>query len=354
MRTLHVVALSILMSASGAACGPKPPRPPATPTPSEAPSASGQGYDAELTAYSYPYEVHTRTFEAQQQTLRMAYMDVQPAQPNGRAVLLLHGKNFSGAYWARTIEALSARGYRVIVPDQIGFGKSSKPRHFQFSFQALATQTRDLLDALGVSKVAVVGHSMGGMLATRLALLHPEHVERLVLVNPIGLEDWSRVVPYTPIDQTYARERENTREKVREYMRQSYFDGTWRDEYEPLLALQGGWAEGPDRDLVAWVSALTYDMIMTQPVVHDFGRISAPTLLIIGTRDRTALGKNLVPKEVARTLGNYEVLGKQTAEAIPRAQLVELPGVGHVPQFESFEGYLAPLLTFLHGAGAAR
>src|SRR5690606_26427746 len=160
---------------------------------------------------------------SQGQQLELVYMDVKPdADLHPDAVLLLHGKNFSGAYWADTIRALAAAGHRVIVPDQIGFGKSSKPQHFQYSFQALATHTLALLDALGVEQVKVVGHSMGGMLAVRLALMAPERVTRLALVNPIGLEDWkAEGVPYTPIDAGYADELAKTPDAIRAYMRQS-------------------------------------------------------------------------------------------------------------------------------------
>lgn len=97
--------------------------------------SQGPAWDARLSGYEYPFEVRLQPMKSQQQTLEMAYMDVRPERANGRAVLLLHGKNFSGAYWERTIRALTAGGYRVIVPDQIGFGKSSTPERFQFSFQ---------------------------------------------------------------------------------------------------------------------------------------------------------------------------------------------------------------------------
>ncbi len=305
--------------------------------------------DARLTGYGYPYAVSVRTFESQNERLEMAYMDVRPAagRANGRSVLLLHGKNFSGAYWADTFAALVREGYRVIAPDQIGFGKSSKPRHFQFSFQELATHTRALLAALGVESSTVVGHSMGGMLATRYALMYPQHTDALVLVNPIGLEDWKTVVPYETVNQLYRGELKKTPASVREYMRKAYFDGTWKPTYDPLVEIQGGWTLGPHHDLTAWVSALTADMIFTQPVVYEFLQLRAPTLLIIGTRDRTALGRNRVPPEVAATLGNYDVLGKRIASAIRDAELVELDDVGHVPQYEAFDRYIAALSGFL-------
>lgn len=157
--------------------------------------------------------------------------------------MLLHGKNFSGVYWASTIVPLVAAGYRVVAPDQIGFGKSSKPEDYQFSFHALATHTRDLLDELGVSEVAVVGHSMGGMLVTRFALMFADRTSKLVLVNPIGLEDWKRMVPYVTIDEWYQGELKKTPEKVKAYMTTAYFDGVWKDEYQPLVELQAGWTQ---------------------------------------------------------------------------------------------------------------
>ncbi len=119
----------------------------------------------------------------------------------------MHGKNFCGATWDATIAVLVEAGYRVVVPDQVGFCASTKPEHYQYSFQQLATNTAALLDCLGVAYAIVVGHSTGGTLATRYALLHPDTVDRLVLVNPIGLEDWKALgVPARTVDQWNARQ----------------------------------------------------------------------------------------------------------------------------------------------------
>ena len=304
--------------------------------------------DARLGQYEYPFPVQVLAIDAQRQSLDMAYMDVAPKQSNGQTVLLLHGKNFSGAYWERTITELLADGYRVVVPDQIGFGKSSKPDHLQYSFQMLADQTRRLLDSLKVDDVTVVGHSMGGMLATRFALMFPERTRSLVLVNPIGLEDWQhKQVPWQSVEAWYQGELNKTPEKVKAYMTASYFDGQWKEAYDPLLTLQQGWMRGPDYPRIAWNSALHYEMIFSQPVVQDFDRLTVTTLLVIGTRDRTALGRNRAPEEIRETLGRYDQLGQKTVQRIPDATLVELEGIGHVPQFEAFDRYMAALRTFL-------
>ena len=320
---------------------------PAQQQPVSSGAAAGAGYDARLTGYDYPYEVRTYPVSVQGQDLEMAFMDVRPEEPSGRTVLLLHGKNFSGAYWGSTMQALLGAGYRVIAPDQIGFGKSSKPAHLQYSFHTLATLTRGLIEDLGVDRVSVVGHSMGGMLATRFTLMFPEMTEGLVLVNPIGLEDWKRHVPYLTVSTWYERELQKSPEAVKAYMTKSYFDGAWQAAYEPLVEIQAGWIEGPEYARIAWNSALAYDMIFTQPVLYEFADVAPPALLIIGQRDRTALGKNLVSPEAAAKLGDYPALGRAAAEAIPRAKLVELDDIGHVPQFEAFDRYIGALLGFL-------
>lgn len=303
--------------------------------------------DPEATAFAYPYPVSSFELESQRQRLRMAYIDAKPASPNGRTVVLLHGKNFHAGSWATTIASLKRAGFRVIAPDQLGFGKSSKPERYQFSFAQLAANTRALLASLGIARSAVVGHSMGGMLAIRYALLYPEATEKLVLVNPIGLEDYGALVPPRTVDDWYAQELAQTPERVREYQRTAYYDGAWKPEYEEHTRLLAGWTRHPEWPRVAWDSALTYDMIFTQPVVAELTRLRVPTRLVIGLRDRTALGRPLAPPEVQRTMGDYTRLGKEAQRRIPGAELVELPGVGHVPQVEAFPAYEKALLEFL-------
>lgn len=292
-------------------------------------------YGAELQGFSYPWPVAEFSFQSQQQTLLMAYMDVRPMHPNGQVVVLLHGKNFCAATWENTIHVLTDRGYRVIAPDQIGFCKSSKPRAYQFSFGQLASNTRALLAHLNISQFSMVGHSTGGMLAIRYALMFPQDISRLVLVDPVGLEDWqAKGVPYRTVDAWYARERGKTAEQIRDYERKVYYANEWRPDYEPWVQMLAGMYRGPDADLVAWNSALLYDMIATQPVVYDLPRLKPPTTSMIGDKDVTAIGSDGAPPDVRAKLGHYPELGKQAAAAIPGAKLIEFPNVGHTPQLQ--------------------
>lgn len=306
-----------------------------------------QWLDIELSNYNYPFPVSILDLKIQDQDLKMAYMDVKPDNYNGKNIVLFHGKNFNGAYWKTTIEALTKVGFRVIVPDQIGFGKSSKPKHFHYTFQQLAKNTKNLLDSLNVEKSAVLGHSMGGMLATRFALMYPDTTTKLILENPIGLEDWKLKVPYQSVTWWYNNELKKSYEGIKKYQLVNYYNNAWKPEYDVWVNLLAGWTLNSDYKTIAWNNALTYDMIFTQPVVYEFKNITVPTLLIIGTRDRTALGKPLVTEEVRQTMGLYSELGKKTQQEIPNAKLIEIENVGHLPHIEKFDSFIQPLLQFI-------
>jgi Predicted hydrolases or acyltransferases (alpha/beta hydrolase superfamily) len=298
-----------------------------------------KGYDAMLSAYPYPFAVKYHEFNGQDQNLRMAYMDINPNGGAKNTIVLLHGKNFSGFYFENLTKDLIAAGYRVVIPDQIGFGKSTKPQTFQYSFHTLARYTADLLTSLDVQKFTVVGHSMGGMLATRLTLMYPERVSKMILVNPIGLEDYKVLTGYKTVEELYGTELLNNEDKIREYQKVSYYDGIWKPEYETLIAPAVGWTEGPDKNLIAKTAALTSDMVYTQPVVYEFSQIKVPTVLIIGQRDRTAIGKPWAPPENQKKMGNYPKLGRDTAKRIPKAKLIEMQGLGHVPFIEDYPSF---------------
>jgi pimeloyl-ACP methyl ester carboxylesterase len=285
--------------------------------------------------------------------MQMAYMDVRPKAGNGRTAVLLHGKNFCAATWKQTIDALVAAGYRVIAPDQIGFCKSTKPMRYQFTFQQLARNTHALLGSLGLKDVTLIGHSTGGMLAIRYALMYPGETEQLVLVDPIGLEDWkAKGVPSISVDDWYARELKVDADSIRRYEQSTYYAGEWRAEYEAWVQMLAGLNRGPGKQLVAWDSALLYDMIYTQPVVYELGNIAVPTLLMIGDNDNTAIGKDLASPAVRATLGNYPELGKLAAQRIPGAKLIEFPTLGHAPQIQDPDAFHKALLDGLGGLAA--
>lgn len=294
-------------------------------------------YGPELEGFDYGFPVNYFQFTSQGKPLSMAYIDAAPkGAAKNRVVVLLHGKNFCGGTWENTINHLTSEGYRVIAPDQIGFCKSSKPYGYQFSFSQLAENTRALLKSLKIDRFTLVGHSMGGMLATRYALSYPDDLDHLVLVDPLGLEDWQQKgVPYSTIDAAYQQELKTSYDTIKAYQQKYYYAGSWKPENDRWVMMQAGLYAGPGKELVALNQAQTSDMIFTQPVVHELGNIKVPTTLMVGTKDRTAPGAQRAPKALQDQLGRYDLLGKEAAKAIPGAKLVEFDGLGHAPQIEA-------------------
>lgn len=294
-----------------------------------------------MKSVKYPYLVKYLSLKAESKSMKMAYMDVQLPNTPGTTVLLLHGKNFNGYYWKQVADSLAAKGCRVIIPDQPGWGKSSHP-DIHYSFHLLASFTKKLLDTLGVSKAIVIGHSMGGMLATRFSLMFPEMVQQLVLEDPIGLEDYKTFVPYKNIDELYRKELSATYESYKKYQ-QTYYP-VWKPEYEALVKVQAAALKDPDFKSIALANAITTQMIYEQPVCYEFNRLTMPVLFIIGTEDHTIVGKDLLTEEVKAQHGHVLELAKQITATIPQAQLVSLEGVGHIPHIQAFDRFIKAVL----------
>ena len=309
---------------------------------------SATRYGPRLEGFDYPHPTNERRWVAQGESHAMVYMDIAAKTPGAPTVVLLHGKNYCAATWESAITALHDAGYRVIAPDQIGFCKSSKPAHYAYSLHQLAANTQALLSHLTVTHSTIVGHSMGGMLAARYALMYPDAVDRLVMVNPIGLEDWkAEGVPWRSVDDWLQRELRTDAASIKAYQQEVYFGGKWKPDYDRWVGMLAGMYAGDGKQQVAWNQALTSDMVFTQPVVHEFARIAVPTTLMIGQHDRTAIGRDLAPPALRRVLGNYPELGKRAARIIPHATLVAFDDLGHSPHVEAPARFNAALLKVL-------
>jgi pimeloyl-ACP methyl ester carboxylesterase len=300
-----------------------------------------------LEDYEYPYPVQFLPITNDLQPLRMAYMDIPPtSEPNGKTVVLFHGKAFGCYYFHNVIEALTGAGYRVVAPDQIGWGRSPKP-DIHYSFQLLAANTAALLDHLGVAAVAVLGHSTGGMTAVRFTLMYPDRVTHLVLEDPLGLADYRIGIPAQSQETLYQHEVNWTDPSVIHAYVAGYFVNPDPKVYEPLADVLVRVTLSPDYPRWARAAALTFQMIYQQPVRHEYDLIGAPTLLVVGAQDHVVpLGQYAAPDDVAR-LGDFIALSEQAVRDIPRAQRVVIPECGHIPHLEEPEQFLAAFLPFL-------
>ena len=309
-------------------------------------AAAAQPLGIALESYSYPHPVQFLSLRIEGQDLRMAYMDV-PASgaPNGRTVVLMHGKNFGGYYWANVITFLSSNGYRVVVPDQIGWGKSSKP-DIRYSFHLLAANTAQLLDTLGVKRAMVIGHSTGGMLAARFALSYPDRVSQLVLEGPLGMEDY-RAIPRSTDEELYQQELKNTDpERIRAVFKR-YFANPMPDLSDALAEVPIRVTASGEYPRWAKASALAYQMIYEQPVRYEYPSLKMPTLLIVGEKDRTVPLSAKAPSELREKMGHFPELARQAAKDIPNGSAVVVPDCGHIPHLEKPEIFQKELLGFL-------
>ncbi|ETN37092.1 uncharacterized protein HMPREF1541_08082 [Cyphellophora europaea CBS 101466] len=307
--------------------------------------------------YTYSYPIHFHTLHTQHQTLCQAYMDVAPSKDVGsdvKTILLLHGKNFCSETWSATASVLASNGYRVIVPEQIGFCKSSKPSAYQYTFQQLALNTKSILDALNTSSLTVMGHSMGGMLAARFALTYPSYVERLVMVDPLGLEDWkAKGVPYLSVDEIYKTEAASNYTSISSYENATYYNGHWRPEYDTWVDMLLRVYDGAEGDNFAFDQALVTDMVITQPIIYEFPQLGKVphSLLMVGDKDTTAIGKQWSPPEVQKILGHYDVLGPEAVTAIGgNCTYIHYPDLGHAPHISDPEQFYEDLLGWLQAA----
>jgi pimeloyl-ACP methyl ester carboxylesterase len=311
------------------------------------PGARGEAMGIALEGFPYPYPIHFLPITLEGEDLRLAYMDVAPAgAPTGRTVVLLHGRNFPSSYWEPTIEALAAAGYRVVAPDQIGFGKSSKPG-FAYNFDAMARATIALLDSLHVDRFDLVGHSMGGMLAVRIARAYGPRIDHLVLYSPIGLEDYRFTVPPVTDEELAERERALTADGYRRQLMTNYSISLPATSIEPFVRLREEIREGGEypRWLKSFVAS--YQMIYSQPVAHEIPLIDRPTLFIMGANDHDAPGRPYAPPELRDKMGQNAALAKSLAERMSNARVVVFDGVGHLGHLEATERFNQTLLNFL-------
>jgi pimeloyl-ACP methyl ester carboxylesterase len=224
------------------------------------------------------------------------------AAGKGEPVILVHGLSGSTRWWSRNVRAIAGR-YRVYLVDLPGFGKMRRLRR-QFNLAEAADWLSKWMNAVGLERAHLVGHSMGGYICLHLAASRPEAVRRLVLVAPAGVPTGRSMVGYLgPLIGAAL------------YATPSFLPVLVRD------ALRMGPA-------TLWRAARD---ILAGDVREDLRRIRAPTLLIWGEKD------TLVPPAIGDLLRGE----------IPGSRLLVLERAAHVPMFDRPKEFNAALLSFL-------
>ena len=280
----------------------------------------------------YPHPVSYLDVNLKGEDYRMAYMDVAPVgTPNGQVVVLFHGMNFFAAAFEVTIEALRNEGFRVIAVDRLGYGRSSKP-DIHYNLYMPARHTKQLLDHLGIDRVAILGHSMGGMVATRFTSTYPQTTTHVVMVNQIGLTDSRHGREWMDPQQAYDDALGTSYQSVlRGHVR--YYPRGWKPEYLHWVWVQYGLTLSGDWPRMARIRAAQRMILYEDPVVHEWQYIATKALVIGGEEDRL--------------VSDYPSLARNVAEKLKNAELVLFPEVGHAPAFDNPDEYHAEVVRFL-------
>ena len=250
--------------------------------------------------------------------------------PEAPGLLLVHGFGGAKEDFADHVDAL-AREHRVVTFDHRGHGESDAPEDpAAYSLDRLAVDTLAVARATGLEDLRLLGHSMGGMVARRVALAHPERLAALVLMGtsagpPPGLD---------PDLAAFGAEIVRT-DGMGELKRvQDELDPLGSPSYRRLLAERSGYREYAERNWASLSPVMWMQLaveIVTQPdQLADVAGVELPTLVIVGDEDVTFF-------EPCR----------QLAATIPGAELAVIPTAGHSPQFENPPAWFATLDGFL-------
>jgi len=284
-----------------------------------------------LEEFEYPHPVHYMNFRIYNQDVRIAYMDVAPTGPvNGRTVIFHHGGLYYGWYWKEQIKALSNEGYRVIVKDRLGWGKSSKPV-IPYSISLWASNTARLMDHLDIEQAALVGHSIGGQMVTRFAFLYPERITHLVTVNQVGLTDRRAGRGFRPLTGEVDTDPDMQAfyASLLGWAHENY--SQWQPEFLDHMRIRYGQRLSGDWPRMAYVSSLTGHMRAMDTVVNDRQHIQTRTLILGGEDDYPTFAEE----------------ARHAAGVFPNGEVFLIPGIGHNPHEEVPEIVNAELIRFL-------
>lgn len=320
VRTILMMLLTVF--ASGAVL--------AQSAPPSTPPADWGPMSINLEEFEYPYPVEYMNFSVYGEDVRVAYMDVAPTGPsNGRSVVFHHGGLYYGWYWKEQIRALAEEGYRVVVKDRLGWGKSSKPV-IPYSISLWASNTARLMDYLEIDQAAIVGHSIGGQMVTRFAFLYPERITHLVTVNQVGLADRRAGRGFRPLtgevdanpdmDEVYAG--------LLRWAHENY--SNWKPEYLDHMRIRYGQRLSGDWPRMAEVGRLTGHMRGMDSVVNDRQHIQTKTLILGGEEDYPSFAEE----------------ARLAVDMFPNAELFLIPGIGHNPHEEVPEVVSEELIRF--------
>lgn len=295
-------------------------------------SSAAHAYDRDMVLQMLASEEDIAGLAARTATIngnKIAYLD-NGASGAKRTVVLIHGFGDSGLSWNFFARIFRDGGYRIVIPDLLGFGDSDRPATGDYSYKAQAERVLQLMQTLNISQANLVGNSMGGGVAAEMALLKPQAVSSLTLIDSAGI-----------------------------HYRPTALDTAMLDGKNPMLIRK-------PEDFEHLLDFATHERpIISQPIIDflaeraihdaplhehifrdvlfpdvnflllDLPRIQAPTLILWGAADQVLSPEN----------------SKVFKQYIPHSQVIVLPDVGHMPMAEAPEKSGFAVRQFIDGLG---
>jgi pimeloyl-ACP methyl ester carboxylesterase len=256
------------------------------------------------------------------------------AGEKGSTVILLHGVGCSVEFWERNIAAL-AREHRVFAVDIVGFGRTDKPE-VVYTFELMADFVIDFMETMGIDKASLVGNSMGGAISLTVAAKTPKRVEKIILVDPVGLgrgqSPVMRLMALPVIGNVLTKP---SRKGVLRQMQLCLYDPSQaRDDFiDRLTAI--GVLPGNQRSFLSLLRVTSNILGVKKGIVADFSarlkKIKAPILMIWGRQDQ------ILP------LAD----GEAAVQKMANGRLHVMDRAGHLPQIDKPEEFNATVLDFL-------
>ncbi len=250
-------------------------------------------------------------------------------------VILIHGFGASNWCWRHTIGDLSGRRW-VLAPDLPGFGLTDKPEGFDYTLSGYARFIVSFMDAMGITEAVLVGNSMGGGVAAKVALSVPDRVDRLILIDSLGYYKRAFQI-YRLADLPIIRDLVMSaagRRSIRLLLKARVYHDPSRVDDETPRRFAAAYRTQNGRRALIWV----YRGLGPLPVIssHEIEAIETPTLILWGDKDR------ILPVDHARRFGR-DIAGSKT---------VIIPDVGHVPHEERPEAVNKLISDFIGGKGS--
>lgn len=267
---------------------------------------------------------------------------------DGEAIVLIHGSNASLHTWQPWVSLLGDQ-YRVISMDLPGHGLTGRTPADDYSTDGYVSVVQALVAHLGIEQFVLGGNSMGGGVTWRYTLAHPDDVLAMILVDASGLPQWRETNPEGNNTTTDSANNEREAPLAFSLLRQPWFQGIARYIDPYYLVAQGLKASHFDPDFVDDdLIARYYDLSMREGTRDatlirfsswrggasqswDLGSLDHPTLILWGEYDA------VIPAAT----------GQRFADALPNAQLIVYPDVGHIPMEEVAEQSAADVRQFL-------